>query len=187
MLSTLGHDEWEALAAADVYWRPRWDYLSVVAGWVRRIGEANHLAPQHVLEIGPYTRALVDSCDTMDCRRWPLKIVRGMTQPTWLMDARKTPWSMIDDDAYELAVAMQVWEHLAPAQEQAAAELMRIARCAVVSVPFEWGPGHGCHSGITPATVRRWFAGVGSVEATEVVGNHSLPRLVCRIERRMEA
>ena len=147
-LQTLTEADVRRLAAADPYWRGRWEYLSVAAEFARSVPGA-----RRVLEIGPYTQPLVIGADTMDCRVWP-----GGPKPTLLHDATETPWP-IADGAYDLAVALQVWEHLTEFGREAFDELTRVARYAVLSLPWNW-PGENTHSGIGWETIDRWTGGL---------------------------
>ena len=52
-------------------------------------------------------------------------------------DARRTPWPM-EDDAYDLFVGLQVFEHLVDSQNAAFQEVRRIAKHAVISLPIDW-------------------------------------------------
>ncbi len=143
-LQTISEADVRRLAADDPYWRGRWEYLSVAAEFARDLPGV-----QKVLEIGPYTQPLVIGADTMDRRVWP-----GGHEPTFPHDATKTPWP-IADGAYDLIVALQVWEHLTGFEREAFGELVRVARWAILSLPWGW-PGDNTHSGIDWPTVNEW-------------------------------
>ena len=54
-----------------------------------------------------------------------------------LHDATATPWP-IPGGRYDLFVALQVFEHLGTSQRAAFAEVRRVARHAIISLPIEW-------------------------------------------------
>lgn len=134
----------------DRYLRHRWCYFSEVIEMARRLN------PQTVLEIGPWNFPLYPAGDTLDRD--------GRHGPTHLHDARVTPWP-ISTGAYDLIIALQVWEHLDGRQQEAFAELRRCGRQAILSVPYGWKlqPGHS-HAGIDDARVRRWTGGFPPAE-----------------------
>ena len=73
-------------------------------------------------------------------------------------DATKTPWP-IDDKAYDLFVALQVFEHLGTHQPEAFREVRRVARNAILSLPIDWvmADPRNCHHGLTHEQVLAWF------------------------------
>ena len=68
-------------------------------------------------------------------------------------------------------MALQVFEHLGTSQRAAFAEVCRVARHAIISLPIEWemDDPRNPHHGITHERVLSWFA---PIEPTRViVGN----------------
>lgn len=52
-------------------------------------------------------------------------------------DATVVPWP-IDDKAYDLFIALQVWEHLEGKQKEVFEEVMRTSKAAILSLPYMW-------------------------------------------------
>jgi hypothetical protein len=157
--------EFDALAARNPYYHGRHGYLGAAA-WV-----AGDLIVRHdlttALELGPNVRPLICGADVMD------RIVRPGLEASGnvlLHDATATPWP-IPGDRYDLFVALQVFEHLGAAQAAAFAEVRRIARHAIISLPIGWemdDPGNP-HHGISHEHVLSWFAPIAPSRV--IVGN----------------
>jgi hypothetical protein len=164
-LPVIGKSDMIEAAKTDGYWTKtdRWDYLQVACRMIQNIPHA-----VCVLEIGPGTLPVVKNSDTMDIQQW------GKKPPKFLHDATVIPWPF-KDKSYDIAVALQVWEHLGNKQTIAFNELRRVARFAVLSVPNNW-PGKGSHSGITLNTVRKWIGKTRILE--HIVVGKKFPRLV---------
>ena len=76
--------------------------------------------------------------------------------PTYVWDARQTPWP-IGDKRYAAGAALQVWEHLDGKQAAAFAELRRVARFAVLSFPYKWNwPKDLVHHNIDDERIAQW-------------------------------
>lgn len=85
-----------------------------------------------------------------------------------------TSWP-ISDQSYDLVIALQVWEHLGDRQVEAFAELPRIARYAILSLPYKCRRrSNPSHSNIDDAVVRRWTGGLVPLETIQLplVGRH---------------
>ena len=69
------------------------------------------------------------------------------------------PWP-VDDKAYDLFMALQVFEHLTDRQREAFLEVRRIARHAIISLPIDWvmDDPRNCHHQISNERVLSWFA-----------------------------
>ncbi|NLX95848.1 MAG: hypothetical protein GXY83_06705 [Rhodopirellula sp.] len=131
------------------YLRHRWGYYRQV------IAMAMPLAPRTVLEIGPGPLPLFPNGDRLD--------VLARFRPTYLHDATAVPWP-VATKAYDLAIALQVWEHLDGRQYAAFQELRRTARHVILSVPYRWGRhASSSHRGIDDAVVRTWTGGARAV------------------------
>ena len=141
------------------YYAGRWSFMSAAAAFVEPV----LIDTMRVLELGPYYLPIVIGADTMDMRKEP--------KPTIRHDARITPWP-IEDGAYDLFIAFQVFEHLRPHVAIAFAEAFRIARHVIVSFPLEW-PTSCVHGGITRERIARW---AGRVPEVAQVANH---RIMC--------
>jgi len=66
----------------------------------------------------------------------------------------------VADKAFDLFIALQVWEHLEGRQVAAFAEVRRIAGAAVLSVPYCWTAGGPEHEGIDMPRIVEWAGGV---------------------------
>lgn len=141
--------------------RARWPYLKRRWNYYREaISIAKRLAPCRVLEIGTAYIPLFPVSDRLD--------YKADFRPTYLHDATVVPWP-IADRAYDLVVALQVWEHLGNRQCQAFTELPRVARYALLSLPYRWrSRTNPSHSGIDDEVVLRWAGGREPVETIEV-------------------
>lgn len=65
----------------------------------------------------------------------------------YLHDATITPCP-IEDKAYDLLIALQVWEHLEGKQQDVFKEVMRVSKMAILSFPYKWKTSCPIHSGI---------------------------------------
>ena len=120
------------------YWEGRWEYFSVVCDLVKQY------KPDTVLEIGANGFPLCVGSDTLD--------IHGT--PTFKHDATKTPYPVAH---YDLAIALQVWEHLGDKQAEAFNEVCRIASRVILSFPYHWDcPQDPIHHNVTDATIRKW-------------------------------
>ena len=130
------------------YYEGRWPYLRIAAGWAKA-GVDN---PTQVFELGAHTHPVVHGCHTMD--------IKAQLHPTFVHDARVFPWP-IADGAYSLFIGLQVLEHLgAPdsgVQALAFLEVRRIAKSAIISVPYHWTRSKSVdHNSIGIRTVLEW-------------------------------
>jgi SAM-dependent methyltransferase len=145
--------EFEALARAFAYYRGRWGYISLACR------EAGDLIDTHgltsALELGPHLRSIIVGADVMD-RRLPAELeAEGQAL---VHDATKVPWP-IEDKRFDLFVALQVFEHLGDRQVEAFAEVRRVARHAIISLPIDWvmDDPTNCHHQITNERALGWF------------------------------
>ncbi len=136
------------------YYRGRWPYMSVAAR------EAADLISRHrlrtALELGPHLRPLIVGADAMVLAPGEDLDAEGRVI---VHDARETPWT-VPDGAYDLFVALQVFEHLGDRQSAAFAEVCRVARHAIISLPIDWvlDDPTDIHHGIPQERVLGWFA-----------------------------
>lgn len=109
----------------------RWKYHFQTISLVK---ELNIQAPKNVLEMGTMGICCVNGSDTLDySERWDFP----GKKPTFLHDARITPWP-ISDKKYELFIALRVYMHLVPAQEACIKEAMRISKKVIIVVPSKY-------------------------------------------------
>lgn len=153
-LPALSYGEFLRVREQQRYLKRRWPYYREAIEMARRV------APRRVLEIGCRDTPLFRSSDRLDYEE--------SFAPTVLHDATVVPWP-IADQAYDLVVALQVWEHLGDRQAEAFAELPRVARYAMLSLPYRWRSRHDpSHSGIDDGVVRRWAGGREPIETVQV-------------------
>ncbi len=136
------------------YLKSRWNY------YYEAIAMAQRLAPRRVLEIGCRYTPLFPDGDRLD--------YMAEFRPTILHDATVVPWP-IAAQSYDLVIALQVWEHLGSRQREAFAELPRIARYAILSLPYKWKrKSNPSHSGIDDAVVSSWSGGLDPLETVQL-------------------
>jgi len=122
----LGHPKWGK------YYIGRWEYFKHVIDFFHRLN------PSSVLELGPGQHTVIKGCDIMlrpEDDQWgrPMNTINRI----YLHNATEKPWP-IGDKAYDLLIALQVWEHLDNKQSRAFREVMRVSKAAVLSFPFMW-------------------------------------------------
>jgi Methyltransferase domain len=153
------------LAGRVPYYGPRIGYLSRAAREVRAVASRHRI--DSVIEIGAHLRPIVTGADVMD-----LTARTGLSGARRVLvhDARETPWP-IEDRAYDLLIALQVFEHLPGHQEAAFREVRRVARNAILSLPIDWEMANTAdlHHGISHEHVLSWFRPV--VPSRVVLGN----------------
>jgi len=124
--------EFDRLAARFPYYRNRWAYTSVVCDVASEIIDRHAL--RSALELGPFKRSTIVGADVMDRLSHPDLELEGRLI---VHDATVLPWP-IADQAYDLFVGLQVFEHLDDRQAVAFGEVRRIARHAIISLPIDW-------------------------------------------------
>ncbi len=166
-IRALTRAEFEAVAARHPYYRSRGRYLSVAAHAAHDLIDRHGL--RSAVELGPHLCSIVVGADAIDIRRQPeLALAPGAREIEH--DARRVPWP-IADRAYDLFVGLQVFEHLGTAQPAAFAEVRRIARHAIISLPIDWtmDDPRNCHHQISHERALSWFAPVRPTRV--LVGN----------------
>ena len=157
-MQTITKSDFEAAFQADPRaFRGRWSYMGPVCQRLAKLPDGP------ALELGPYTMPMVPGCDTMDRRDY------GGVKPMFLHDATQTPWP-IEDDSYDVFVALQVLEHLGDSQTEVWREVCRVARRAIISIPWHWTKGQADHIGIDRERVSTWTLGMESVWTMVVPG-----------------
>jgi Methyltransferase domain len=161
----LRNHELVELGVEEPYYRPRRVYLSAAAAAARELIDRRQL--RTALELGPHLRPLIVGADVMDIVRNDALRAEGRRI---IHDATAVPWPF-DDKAYDLFVALQVFEHLGDRQPEAFREVRRIARHAILSLPIDWvmADPANCHHGLTHERALAWFAPV--VPTRILVGN----------------
>ena len=139
------------------YYAGRWAYFHEV---IKMVNEIN---PQSVLELGPALFTVVKSSDIMrlpEVDKWGAP--SNVESKEYLHDATKTPWPV--ESKYDLFIALQVFEHLVDNQAQAFQEVKRIAKHAVLSLPYKWdcpkdNANYPEHHMIDENTILEWTNG----------------------------
>ncbi len=152
-LRPISRAEFEAAAHGRRYYRERWTYVDAAARIADDLIARRGLAS--ALELGAHAVPLLRGADVFDLRpsvtvEPPARVVKG--------DARVAPWPF-EDRAYDLFVALQVFEHLGDRQREAFLEVRRVARHAILSLPIEWEMADptDCHHRISHARALAWF------------------------------
>ena len=139
------------------YYLGRWAYIQEV---IKMVDEIN---PKSVLELGPALFTVVKNSDIM---RLPIPdkwgIQENVQSTEYLHDATKTPWPV--EKKYDLFIALQVFEHLVDSKSQAFQEVKRIAKHAILSLPYKWdcpkdNANYPEHHMIDEGTVLEWTNG----------------------------
>jgi hypothetical protein len=151
------------LGAAIPYYRARTGYLGITAGIARTLIERDGLTT--ALELGPNRQPLILGADVMDIRLQPDLNTTGRQISA---DATAVPWP-VPDKAYDLFVALQVFEHLGTRQADAFREVRRVARNAILSLPIDWDMAdpRNCHHQLRHDKVLAWFAPVVPTRVVE--------------------
>jgi methyltransferase family protein len=138
------------------YYRPRLTYMSASSRIAEQLIRERGLTT--ALELGPYLRSMIVGADIVDVREQPDRVAEGRTI---IHDATHLPWP-VPDRAYDLFVALQVFEHLGTHQAEVFREVRRVARHAILSLPIDWVMANpaNCHHGLTEERVLAWFAPV---------------------------
>ena len=157
MITTVTYADYVVAARKQpAYFRGRWPLIAATLAMIQPLLPDD---PARVLELGPMHMPLVPGSDTMELASMAEHVGR---QPTYTHDATVAPWP-IEGDRYDLFIALQVFEHLGPhdpgvGQRHAWAEVCRVARAAVISLPYLWDcrDASNCHGGITRETIASW-------------------------------
>ena len=150
------------------YYRPRLVYMSATSRIAERLIRERGLTT--ALELGPYLRPLIVGADVLDLSEQPDRVAEGRTI---IHDATRRPWP-IADQAYDLFVGLQVFEHLGSHQAEVFREVRRVARHAILSLPIDWvmADPTNCHHGLTEERVLAWFAPVAPTRIELGNGGH---------------
>jgi Methyltransferase domain len=126
--------EFDDVARRFPYYGPRGRYLSNAARIADELIATKDL--ERALEVGPHLRPLIVGADVID-RKANADLALEPSAELLVHDLRRVPWP-IADGRYDLFVALQVFEHLGDAQNQAFREVVRVARHAIISLPIDW-------------------------------------------------
>lgn len=131
-MNYLDYDTYEARVQDHPAWvsyRQRWPYHQDAIKIIQTL-DLRH--PRSVLEIGSFGVPLVRGSVTMDMpdSKWAMP----KWKPRIRHDARDVPWPF-EDGRFELVVALRVWHHLFPHQEEAFREALRAGRKFLMACP----------------------------------------------------
>lgn len=118
------------------HWSPRttasrWDYHFRTIELVKSL---NLPDASKILEMGTMGVQCVKNSKTIDyAEHWDFP----GKHPDYLHDARQIPWP-IEDKEFELFIALRVFQHLAPKQEECFKEAMRISKKIVLVVSEDY-------------------------------------------------
>ena len=160
---TIRRPDFDEMVASFPYYRGRWRYMSVALKEARSIIKRHDV--QSALELGMGFRTILLGADGMDVRARSLQDSRASLI---VHDATDSPWP-IDDKAYDLFLALQVFEHLGASQPEAFREVRRIACNAIISVPIDWDMQNpnDCHHMISEDRALSWFLPVKPTRIVE--------------------
>ena len=157
-LEIMTRQDFERLVAGTYadYYAGRWAYYKEVADIIK------NERPDASVELGPGYIPIVKNGDVI---LNPLDDQFGKPGETpnrvHIFDATTKHWP-IADKTYDIFIALQVWEHLDGKQTRAFREVMRIAKKAVLSFPYNWDggvidkPSHRAHRDIDMELIRDW-------------------------------
>jgi Methyltransferase domain len=147
--------EFDSVARRYPYYRARGRYLSVGARVAGELIAGHGLAS--ALELGPHLRPVVVGADVVDRKADP-DLVLATAATLIVHDVTSIPWPFADG-AYDLFVALQVFEHLGASQNAVFQEVARVARHAIISVPIDWDMDdpRNCHHQISNERALSWF------------------------------
>lgn len=148
------------------YYKDRWEYLEKASAMAMKE------RPCSILELGAHLLPLFKKSDVLDIKK---KIPRL----TYQHNLTRAPWP-VKDKAYDLVMALQVWEHLEGGQEAAFREVMRVSRSAVLSFPYLWNKPGDIHHGIDKTIIARWTLHHPPEEIMEVGSQY--PRIIYRFK-----
>lgn len=162
----LTEPEFDEMAARFPYYKGRWGYMSAA------LAQASTIIRRHgvrtALELGAPVRPILVGADVMDIKARP---ELDPSVPITIHDATQAPWP-VGDKAYDLFLALQVFEHLRDRQPEAFREVRRVARHAIISLPIDWemDDPKNCHHRIPEERVLSWFAPVVPTRVIEGSG-----------------
>lgn len=149
------------------YYIGRWEYYKEVI----RIIEKQEI--KTVLELGPGFLPLIKTGDIMlSPEEDHFGRPGNFAGEVIVHDATIKPWP-IQDQQYDLLIALQVWEHLDNKQTRAFREVMRVSKKAILSFPFEWTgglekPSHRAHRDIDRELIADWTLNIPPTEIIEI-------------------
>lgn len=142
-MKVISRDDFVKLTGGSDYYGGRWIYIRKIAAILKDI---KHMHTG--MELGCHLFSVMKKGLTAD--------INSKVNPDIVLNASVTPWEF-RDDCFDVLVALQVLEHI-PERKEVWAEVKRVARSAVVTLPFNWDcPSDTMHHGITDKTLDEWF------------------------------
>jgi hypothetical protein len=168
----ISRKSFDEMAAAFPYYKGRWGYTSVA------LAEAAAIIRDHevrtALELGAPVRPILEGAHVMDIKARP---ELDPSVDITVHNAIRTPWPF-EDKAFDLFVALQVFEHLKDRQPDVFREVRRIARNAIISLPIDWqmADPNDAHHMLRESRVLSWFEPIAPTRIVQ--GNGGLKRRV---------
>ncbi len=165
------------------YYLGRWAYYKEVVDIIKRENIETSV------ELGPGYMPIVKNGDIiLNPLDDPFGKPDDMQSHIHVFDATIKHWP-IEDKAYDVFIALQVWEHLDSKQTRAFREVMRISKKAILSFPYHWEggiidrPSHRAHRDIDMELIQDWTLGVEpklkiEIERTGTEFSKG-PRMIC--------
>ena len=157
--------DFDAMVKEFPYYRNRWGYMSTALLEAARLITTDDV--RSALELGAPVRPILVGAQVMDKTKRP---EYDDSIPATTHDATDFPWPFVDK-AFDLFLALQVFEHLKDRQQEAFLEVRRIARHAILSLPIDWvmDDPRNCHHMISEERALSWFAPVVPARTIEHV------------------
>ncbi len=161
MIKTMTHEEFKSILEKPYgsYYTGRWAYISEVIGLIEEI------KPKSVLELGPSMHPVVKESDIIikpGDDKWGEP--ENWEGSKYYYDAVVMPWPL-GHKAYDLFLALQVWEHLDNKQALVFREAMRVSKHIILSFPYKWdclneGEQYRSHHMIDMEIIEDWTMGI---------------------------
>lgn len=141
------------------HWKPhlvgaRWDYHLRTINLIKALDLPD---ASKILEMGTMGVKCVKNSRTIDfAEKWDFP----GKEPDYLHDARQIPWPIADKE-YDLFVALRVFQHLTPKQQQCFDEAVRISKKIILVVDEEYNiPAFPESKGISYSDFVKYLNGV---------------------------
>lgn len=127
----------------------RWIYYSRIINLL----EKENIDPKKVLEAGPFGAPVINGCDTIDFYSY---WYYPKMSPTYTHDLRDLPWS-IPTKKYDWFIALRVFQHLNPVQEECVLESLRISKNIILVIPEKIHNNNTSRIPITKNEIISWI------------------------------
>jgi Methyltransferase domain len=162
----IGRASFDKMVESFPYYRGRWRYMSVALAQAGQLIRDKDIVT--ALELGAPVRPILIGAHVMD---YTVRPELDASVPITIHDATVVPWPFADK-AFDLFLALQVFEHLKDRQPEAFREVRRIARHAILSLPIDWemDDPRNLHHMISEERVLSWFAPIVPTRVIEGSG-----------------